>query len=189
MATRILTLYSTTIGKKAVMAVSGLVLIGFLIGHLSGNLLVFSEHGHQAINDYSHWLREFGHGVVIWIVRAGLLAAALAHIWSAMSLTAHNRAARPVRYQRKQDLAATLSSKTMAYGGIALFLYFIYHLAHLTFGVTVPATADQLKLVTGEYTPLPEGVRLLIETDVYTSIVSSFQEPAIAGVYILAQIF
>lgn len=174
-----LSLPQTTIGKKAIMAASSIVLMGFLVGHLGGNLLIFAENPEVAVNSYSNWLREFGHGSVIWIVRAVLIAAVLGHIWGAFTITARNKAARPVGYRRKQNLRSTLASRTMVYGGLGLLAYIVYHLLHLTWQYGIP----------GGRNPMVDPAYPLIDTNVYLNLVESFQNPAIAGVYVLAQVF
>lgn len=180
MAGQALSLPQTTIGKKAIMAASSIILMGFLVGHLGGNLLIFAENPEHAVNSYSNWLREFGHGSVIWIVRATLIAAVLGHIWGALTITARNRAARPVAYRRKQSLRSTLASRTMVYGGMALLGYIVYHLAHLTFHAGIP----------GGHNPNPNpDLYPLLDTNVYANLVDSFANPGIAGIYVLAQVF
>lgn len=176
MATKALTLPDTTIGKKAIMAVSSIMLMLFIVAHLAGNLLVFA--GREAMNDYANFLRDFGHGAPIWILRAMVIVAVLGHIWGAVTLNLRNRAARPVGYRRKQSLESTVASRTMFFGGIALLLYIIYHLAHFTFHYGVP----------GGMVALPAGQYAHIEYDVYQMVVASFQNPVISGVYILAQL-
>lgn len=182
MATRVLTLHQTTIGKKAIMAVSSVVLLGFVFSHMAANLLVFAGDGGNALNGYGNFLRDVGHGAGIWVARGALLAAIAGHVYGAMTLTARNKAARPVGYRRQQPLASTLSSRTMTYGGLALLGYIIYHLAHLTFHVGIPGGAPALTAAQAEMFPH-------LTYDVYASVVQSFQNPAISGVYILAQIF
>jgi succinate dehydrogenase / fumarate reductase cytochrome b subunit len=136
MAARSLGLYDTAIGKKAVMAMSGVVLLGFVFTHMAGNLLVFK--GADAMNAYAIGLRELLGGAGIWIARAVLITAVGAHIWSAMALSKQNRDARPVPYKRTVSNTSSHASKTMMFGGITLLLYIAYHIAHLTFGVTTP---------------------------------------------------
>lgn len=176
MANKALTLPATTIGKKAIMAVSSIMLMLFIVAHLSGNLLVFA--GREAMNDYANFLRDVGHGAPIWILRALSLAAVLGHIWGAVTLTARNKAARPVGYRRKQSLESTIASRTMFFGGLALLLYIIYHLLQFTWHVGVP----------GGMVELPSGQYEHIRYDVYQMVVASFQNPVIAGIYILAQL-
>src|SRR5512147_1888663 len=90
------TFLGSSIGQKVVMAVSGLVLYGFVIGHMVGNLQIFL--GPEAINHYAVFLREFLHGQGIWIARGGLLVAVGFHVWAALTLTLANWGARPVGY-------------------------------------------------------------------------------------------
>ncbi len=176
MATRTLSLADTTIGKKAVMAVSGAVLLGFVLVHMAGNLLVFS--GPDALNNYADGLRKLG--PLLWIARAVLLGAVLAHIWAAISLVKANDAARPVKYQVVQPVATTYAARTMRYGGMIVLFFVLYHLAHLTFGVTVPG---------GKAAAPAAGMPgALSGTDVFYNVVASFQVPWIVGVYIVAQL-
>jgi len=115
-----LTLYRSSIGKKAIMALTGLIGIGFVIMHMIGNLKVFL--GEQAFNDYARFLRTFGEPVlpystVLWIIRLVLLGAVALHIIAAYQLTRMDWAGRPVRYARKKDVQATFASRTMRWGG------------------------------------------------------------------------
>lgn len=118
------------------MAVTGLMLVGFAVAHLSGNLLVFL--GPAAIREYAIWLREFGHGVALWALRGGLLAAAILHIWAATSLTLENRRARPAGYREAEARGSTLASRTMRWSGYLLLAYIVYHLLDMTFGTAHP---------------------------------------------------
>lgn len=160
---RNLAFYDTTIGKKAVMAVSGFILIGFIIGHMIGNLTIFV--GSEELNAYADFLHNKTHGL-LWVARAVIVGALIAHFWSAITLTLKNRAARPVKYQRKADLATTFAARTMIYGGIILALFIAFHVAHLTLGKVAAFDA----------------------ADVYSNVVSGFQVQWIAGFYIIAQL-
>ena len=161
---RALTLYETSIGKKAVMAVSGAVWLGFVFSHMAGNLLVFV--GADAMNNYALSLREMGGGGLLWGARFVLLAAIAGHVWSALSLKRQNSSARPVAYKVKKDLASTPSSKTMMYGGYAILGFIIFHLLHLTLHVVGPVKG---------------GVH-----NVYNNVVNSFQNPLLVLVYLVA---
>ncbi|MBX3246460.1 MAG: succinate dehydrogenase cytochrome b subunit [Myxococcales bacterium] len=130
MATKALTLYETTIGKKAVMAVSGVVLLGFTVGHLAGNLKAYA--GPTEYNEYAQWLRTVP--ALLWGTRLALLFAVAAHIYSAFSLWRRNKQARPTRYHKKADLATDYAAKTMYLSGPILLFYILFHLVHLTFG-------------------------------------------------------
>lgn len=135
----ILDFYRSALGKKAVMAASGLLLVGFVIGHMLGNLKVFL--GAEEFNHYAEGLREVGapflpHGGALWIARVGLLGAVLLHIHSAWTLTLLNRAARATRYHTLTTQQATYASRTMRWGGVILLLFVVYHLAHFTWGLS-----------------------------------------------------
>jgi len=130
------TLFDSSIGKKVVMAVTGLILFGFVIGHMTGNLLVFL--GAKALNDYSLFLRDFLHGAGLWIARAVLLVSVVLHIWAAYSLTMMNRAARPVGYREWKARESTYASRTMRWSGVLLLAFIIYHLLHFTTGTLHP---------------------------------------------------
>lgn len=162
---RALTLYQTTVGKKAVMAVSGLVLFGFVIGHLVGNLQLYQ--GPAAINEYAALLRR--NAGPVWIARLVLLASVGAHIWSSFQLASRNNAARTSRYKQKRDLVTNYAAKTMVLSGPILLLFLLYHLAHLTFGLT-----------TGAYE--------FNSHDVYNNVVYGFQVWWIAAVYIVGNL-
>lgn len=136
-----LTLYRSTIGKKTIMAITGLIGIGFVFAHMIGNLKMFL--GATAFNDYAAFLRTFGEPVlpystVLWIFRIVLLASVVLHMMSAYQLTRMDLASRPVRYVRKKDVQATFASRTMRWGGVILLLFIIYHLLDLTLGVVHP---------------------------------------------------
>jgi succinate dehydrogenase / fumarate reductase, cytochrome b subunit len=137
-----LTLYRSSIGKKAIMALTGLIGIGFVILHMIGNLKVFL--GPAAFNEYALFLRTFGEPVlpystVLWLIRLVLLGAVALHIMAAYQLTRMDWASRPMRYARQKDVQATFASRTMRWGGVIIALFLIYHIAHMTLGVVHPA--------------------------------------------------
>jgi succinate dehydrogenase cytochrome b subunit len=130
-------LWGTLVGKKVVMAVTGLVLVGFVIAHMLGNLKIFL--GAEAIDSYAVFLRTVGEpalpsGLVLWAVRVVLLACVALHITAAMQLTLMNRAARPHGYDTKRPIATTYAARTMRWSGVILALFIVYHLLHLTAG-------------------------------------------------------
>jgi len=170
MTTRALSLTNTTIGKKMVMAVSGFVLFGFVIGHMLGNLQIFV--GPDAINGYSHTLHSTP--ALLWGARVVLLAAIVAHVTTAVSLVRMNRAARPVAYAVKKDVATDYAAKTMFLSGITIALYIAYHLAHLTLGFTKGLN----------YQPSLDANGL---PNVYQNVVSSFKVPWCTAIYVVAQ--
>src|SRR5512135_465202 len=122
----------STIGRKVVMAVTGLVLFGFVLGHFVGNLTLYL--GPEAINGYSRFLHGFLHGGGVLAASAGMAAAAVLEVGSATSLTLEWWAARPVGYKRWQAKDSTYASRTMRWGGVILFDFIVFHLLHFTFG-------------------------------------------------------
>ena len=130
-------LWGTMVGKKVVMAVTGLVLVGFVIAHMLGNLKIFL--GAEAIDAYAGFLRTVGEpmfpdGSLLWVARVVLLACVALHITAAVQLTRMNRAARPHGYDTKRSIATTYAARTMRWSGVILALFIVYHLLHLTAG-------------------------------------------------------
>src|SRR5436853_1204088 len=121
-------LFNSSLGKKYIMAVSGLVLFLFVVAHLAGNLQIFL--GPEAINRYGHFLQS--NPELIWPARLFLLLMLVLHIWAAIKLSAENKAARPVGYASWQPAGATYASRTMLMSGIIIFVFIIYHLLHFT---------------------------------------------------------
>lgn len=165
---RILSLSRSTVGKKVAMAASGILLLGFVVGHMAGNLKVFQ--GPEKLNGYAEFLREvgapvFGHSELLWIARIGLLLAVVVHIVSATQLALVARAARRVPYKRPVHLEDSYASRTMRWGGIIIAAFVIYHLLHLTFGT-----------VHGDFVP----------GDVYHNMVIAFQMPLVVVSYSIA---
>jgi len=162
--------WRTTLGKKAVMAVTGLILFGFVFVHMYGNLKMYQ--GEAKFDHYAEALRELGQpilgeGQALWIARAVLLAAVVLHIWSAWSLTMQSRRARPVAYQRHDLLQSNYAMRTMRWGGVILLLFIIYHLAHLTLGWAHP-----------DFTP----------GKVYQNVTIGFQVVWVSAFYIVANL-
>ncbi|WP_268234036.1 succinate dehydrogenase cytochrome b subunit [Nocardioides daphniae] len=159
----------STIALKITMAVSGLVFLGYLVLHMYGNLKVFA--GHDAFNEYAHHLREFGAPMLpyeglLWIVRVALIVALVAHVWSALVLTARARKARSSKYSVKKNIASSLSSRTMRWGGLAIFIFVVWHLLHFTVGKVNPTGGET--------------------NDPYNLLVDSFGEWWMAVIYLLA---
>jgi succinate dehydrogenase / fumarate reductase, cytochrome b subunit len=135
---RLLALWSSVIGKKVAMAVTGAVLILFVLAHMVGNLKIFS--GPEEINAYSRFLREvgwpeLGYGQLLWIVRIVLLTCAVIHITAAVQLTRMNWAARPIGYGEKKDVETSWGALTMRWGGLLLAVFIVFHLVHFTGGL------------------------------------------------------
>jgi len=165
-------LYGSTLGKKAVMASTGILLCGFVLAHLLGNLKIYQ--GSEKFNAYAEGLRIvgapfFGHGQVLWLARLALLAAAVLHVHSAWALTLVNRGARPVDYARRDAVAASYAARTMRWSGVLLLLFVLYHLAHFTWGFAW-AHPD---FVTG---------------DVYHNVIAGFRVWWVAAFYLAAQV-
>ncbi|HEY2736630.1 MAG TPA: succinate dehydrogenase cytochrome b subunit, partial [Polyangiales bacterium] len=158
-------LLDTTIGLKAIMAITGMVLVGFTITHFIGNALVFV--GPEAINAYSALLHN-SHGL-LWVARAILLASIILHIAASLRLYVKNHAARPARYRVKRDVATNYAARTMTWSGPILLGFIIYHLAHLTFGFTPGNYAHS-------------------DTDVYSNVVRGFSIPWVTGIYIVSML-
>jgi succinate dehydrogenase / fumarate reductase cytochrome b subunit len=156
-------LYGSLLGQKLVMAVTGILLYLFLIGHLLGNLQIFS--GRDKLNGYAAFLQ--GTGEILWATRSILLLALFLHIIAAVRLTIANWQARPVAYALKRDIQTSYAARTMIVSGPLILLYAIYHLMMFTFLATGPGYS---------------------ETDVYRNVVQAFQQPAISAVYILAML-
>ena len=157
--------FTSTIGKKVVMAVTGVVLVGFVVAHMAGNLQLYL--GPEALNAYGHALRELLHGTGLWIARAVLLAAVALHVWAATSLTLQSRAARPVGYRKQSWTESTYASRTMRWSGPILLLFILYHLAHFTTGHAHPQ---------------------FVEEDVFGNVVVGFQSGPVVFFYLMAML-
>ena len=157
---------TTAVGKKLLMAVSGIVLFSFLLVHMLGNLRLFV--GPQSLNDYAAFLK--GTPALLWTTRLALLASALVHVTSAYQLWRANRRARPVRYARLRYGATDYAARTMVVTGPIVACYLLYHLAHFTFGFTRGLG----------YAHAP--------TDVYANVVASFRLWPVALLYTLANL-
>ncbi|MEZ4411892.1 MAG: succinate dehydrogenase cytochrome b subunit [Gemmatimonadales bacterium] len=155
----------STVGRKVIMALTGLLLVGFVTGHVAGNLLVFKGPG--TLNAYGALLKSSA--VVLWTVRLVLLTAVGLHVWAALTLIRLNQVSRPVAYAKQVPQASTLAARLMRAGGILLLVFIVFHLLHFTTGTIHPG-----------YT--------FSETDVYSNVVSSFQVPWVALFYILAMV-
>lgn len=165
MTTRALTFYGTTIGKKVVMATSGLVVVLWLVLHMLGNVAVFA--GRDVYNQYATFLA--GQPPLLWGQRIVVLVAIVAHIHAAFSLWSLNSEARPKDYYQRKDLATNYAALTMRYGGVVLLSFIIYHILHLTVGLTGHLGYE------------------FVHGDVYNNLVQGFQRPVVAGFYIFAQ--
>jgi len=164
-----LTLNQSTIGKKAIMAVTGIVLYGFVIVHMIGNLKIFE--GPKGFNEYSHFLRVVGEpalpaGTILWVIRIVLLVSVVLHVRAAIQLTLLDNAGRPIAYKKVQRKQASFASLTLRWGGMAIFFFVIFHILHFTVGSALPG---------------------YIEGEPYHNVVSAFANQIWAApVYLLA---
>jgi succinate dehydrogenase / fumarate reductase cytochrome b subunit len=161
---------TNSVFKKVVMAVSGIIMVLFLIAHMVGNLHVFQ--GAESFNDYSEWLRSVGEPALpprtlLTIIEIVLLVSVIAHMWSAISLWRQAKRARPQAYVTKKSVVQTYASRTMRWGGVIIALFIVYHILDLTFGVANPDGTDS--------TP-------------YDRLVASFQNPIATTVYVVTLI-
>jgi succinate dehydrogenase / fumarate reductase cytochrome b subunit len=139
---RVLNIYRSTVGKKVLMAVSGAIFTGFVLGHMYGNLKAFL--GPETFNHYAEFLREMGaplfmHGQLLWLFRIALIVAVLIHVIPALQLWLLGRSARPIKYARKlHTLETTFAARTMIWGGILIGIFVFLHILHLTTGTLHP---------------------------------------------------
>lgn len=167
--------YATTVGKKVAMAVSGLVLVLFVLGHMAGNLKIFAgidpTSGDYKIDDYGVFLRSMGaemlgHEGVLWIVRVVLLACVVIHALSGIQLARLNRRAKQQKYEVRSYRSANAASLTMMYGGLFLIVFITYHILHFTTGSV-------------HFDGFVEG-------QIYSNVYSAFRHYGIAGFYVVA---
>ncbi|MGD9253568.1 MAG: succinate dehydrogenase cytochrome b subunit [Holophagae bacterium] len=154
---------SSTLGKKVLMAVTGIILVGFVIVHMAGNLQIYL--GAEVLNKYGELLHS--NKAVLWGARAVLLFAVGVHIVAAVQVWLRNRSARPVKYKVFRPPAVDYAARTMAWSGPIIAFFIVFHLLDLTVGTAHP-----------DY----------IRGDVYHNVVTSFSQPLVAGVYIVANL-
>jgi succinate dehydrogenase / fumarate reductase cytochrome b subunit len=165
-------LFCSSLGKKYIMAVTGAIMVLFVIGHLAGNLQIFL--GPEAINRYGYFLQT--NVELLWPVRLALLAVIVLHIWSASTLTVENRAARPITYEQWHPTAANYASRTMMMSGIIAGVFIIYHLLHFTVmvqGVNFTGASFE-RLTDAEH-----------RHDIYRMMVLGFQRPIVCFFYMV----
>lgn len=167
---RVIRFAKSSIGAKLLMALSGLVLTGFVLFHMLGNLQIFL--GQDTYNAYAAFLQ--GTPEILWPARLVLLSAVGVHIFSGVRLSYLNRLARPQAYHQKSFVRATFTSRTMILSGSVLLAFIIYHLLHFTIGATDPAHFHLLD-AKGRH-------------DAYSMFIYGFQNPMVAGFYIFAML-
>src|SRR5262249_11686858 len=160
---RVAQFWEATIGKKVVMALSGVILFGYLVGHMAGNLQVLA--GAAKINNYARFLH--GSPGLLWSVRVLLLVSVIVHIAAAGQLEIGKRRARPIGYAKKHE-QGSLASRTMIWSGAVILAFVVYHILHLTAGTVHPS---------------------FVELDVHHNLVTGFQQAGAAAVYVIAMIF
>jgi succinate dehydrogenase cytochrome b subunit len=159
---RVQGLWDTSVGKKAVMAVTGLIMLAYLITHVLANLTVFQGPG--KINAYSAFLH--GTGGALWVARLVLIAALVLHVVAAAQLTARRQAARPVAYAAgREPQVSTFASRTIRWGGVLILIFIVYHLLHFTLGTVHPS---------------------FVEGDPYHNVAAGFGNPLVVAFYELA---
>jgi succinate dehydrogenase / fumarate reductase, cytochrome b subunit len=167
-------LYRSTIGKKVIMAVTGLVLVVFVIAHMLGNLQQFL--GPARMNAYAAFLKSTGE--LLWILRLGLLGATVLHVLMAWQLTRIKRAARPIDYVQRTPQVSTLASRTMRWGGLLLLVFIVFHILHFTTGTVFPVASHA-----------DAQHPAFSHTDVYGNVVSAFRNPWVAAFYVVSMLF
>ncbi|HMC60999.1 MAG TPA: succinate dehydrogenase cytochrome b subunit [Candidatus Solibacter sp.] len=162
--------YEAPIGKKVVMAVTGLLLFGYVIAHLLGNLQIFSSNRDQ-INHYAAFLHDPANAAPLWTARLMLLAAVIMHIVASVQLWRMKGEARPVRYVKKADVPTSYAARTMMWSGPIVAAFVIFHVLHLTVGAVLPLQE------VGPNQP-----------DVRANVIAGFTNPAVAAFYIFAMV-
>ena len=168
----LLDLYGSAVGKKWVMAITGIGLMGFVLAHMVGNLKMFL--GAEDLNHYGEFLRELlvpilPRTVALWLMRIGLIAFFALHIHAAYSLTMMNRRARPTGYSQRDYIAVSFAAKTMRYSGIVIGLFLLWHLADLTWG---------LEAINPDF----------VRGEPYENLVASLERVPVAILYVVANI-
>ena len=160
----------SSLGNKYLMAITGVLLYGFVMTHLLGNLLVFA--GRDAINTYGQGLANLPFGL-LWLLRFGLLLVFVIHVRTAFCLNQRNRSARPVGYARFQNLQLSFASRYMIHTGIVILAFIAFHICHYTFAI-VPGTNV--------------NVDALGRKDIYQMVLDGFQQPVVSITYVVAMI-
>lgn len=168
----LLRITGSTVGKKVVMAITGLIWIGFVALHVAGNLQAFA--GREKLNAYSALLHGPG-AELLWLMRGVLIVSLVLHVLMAVQLTRLARAARPVGYHKRDAQVSTLASRTMRWGGLLLLAFIVFHVLHFTTRQVDPGNWAHRSDAAGRY-------------DIYGNIVASFRIPWVTAVYLLAMV-
>ncbi len=166
-------LFSDSVGRKAVMAITGLLMVLFVVGHLLGNLTIFA--GQNGINAYATKLHELA--PLVWGTRIVMAVSVVLHVVLAVVITLENSRAKPVKYAVSRSLKATFASKNMIWTGAVIGLFVAYHLIQFTF-----------RLSGGIFTDLVLGEDALKRFDVFAMVVNAFRTPGVAATYVVAMV-
>jgi succinate dehydrogenase / fumarate reductase, cytochrome b subunit len=166
--------YRSTIGKKVIMAVTGLIMVAFVIVHMLGHLQMFI--GPAKYNAYAAFLKSSAE--VLWLIRTGLLVALLLHVLMAWQLTRAASRARPMAYERRTPQSSTIASRTMRWGGVLLLVFIVFHLLQFT-------TGDLFSVSSRPDASYPA----FSHSNVYGNFISAFRVPWVLGVYVVAVFF
>lgn len=169
-----LRLYRSTIGKKVIMAATGIILVAFVVLHMLGNLQIFA--GAAKINRYSAFLH--GLGELLWLERIILLLALILHVVMAYQLTMIKRNARPIGYVERDPQVSTVASRTMRWSGVLILVFVIFHILHFTTGGVFP-WASRPDALYPAFNP----------ADVYGNVISAFRVPWVVTVYVVVMLF
>jgi succinate dehydrogenase / fumarate reductase cytochrome b subunit len=169
---RAIRFYEAAIGKKVMMAITGLILFGYVVGHLIGNLQIYASDPDQ-INRYAAFLHNPANVVPLWAIRVFLLGAVILHITASIQLWNLNRTARPVAYKKKDDASTSYAARTMMWSGPIVAAFIIFHVLHLTVGAIPGYPAAELAAN---------------QPNVRANVIAGFQNYYISGFYILAMI-
>jgi succinate dehydrogenase / fumarate reductase cytochrome b subunit len=167
---RVAALYRSSVGKKILMAVTGFIWFGFLLGHMAGNLKAFQ--GAATFDEYAHHLRVFGEPILpergfLWAFRGVMLAAFLVHALLAWQTSSRSWSARGIKYRRKENLNFTFASGLMRWGGVLILVFVVFHILHMTTGDVHPS---------------------FVEGAAYGNLVTGLRNPWIAGFYVVAML-
>ncbi len=169
-----LRLYRSTIGKKVIMAVTGIILVAFVVLHMLGNLQVFV--GPEKMNRYAAFLQ--GLGELLWLARIILLIALILHVMMAWQLMQRSRMARPLGYQQREPQVSTVASRTMRWGGVLILVFVIFHILHFTTGTLFP------------YASRTDAMYPAFDhANVYGNIIAAFRSPWVVTFYVVAMLF
>jgi len=163
--------WNSSIGKKLIVAITGVMLVGFLLGHMAGNLLIFQ--GREDLNGYAAFLHHMLHGWGIWIARLGILGAFVLHIIATISLVRQNRAARDSRYACDATVQASASSRIMIWTGLTVIAFVVFHILHFTVRLDPDLAAMKDPADPARH-------------DVYGMVIAGFQNPLIVLFYVIA---